>query len=135
MLEWCLKHISRWEMPVKKLNRTLFVAALIVAAMAALSAETRAGGKYESRGRRDPFVPLVGVSDKGGRGGIKGIHTIDDVKLQGIVRGADGVKRAIINGEIMKEGDKIERLSVIFIEDNGVKVKIEETEYELKLYK
>jgi hypothetical protein len=97
--------------------------------------EARAGEHYDSHGRRDPFVPLVGVERSGAKGGVKGITSIDDVVLQGVIMGSDGQKRAIVNGEILSEGDKIDRLSVQSIDNNTVKVKIEEDEYEIKLYK
>lgn len=93
-----------------------------------------AGYGYDSRGRRDPFVPLVGVEKPGSSSGVKGISSVEDINLQGIVSGTGGKKMAVINGEIMEEGDKIDRLSVLSVSDNAVKVKIDDTEYEIKLY-
>ncbi|RKY42968.1 MAG: hypothetical protein DRP85_01180 [Candidatus Makaraimicrobium thalassicum] len=90
--------------------------------------------EYNAFGRRDPFVPLVGVPREGTKGGILGILTIDDVVLQGIVVGPDGARNAIINGEVLKEKDRVERLFVESIGDNTVTVKIDDDRFELKLY-
>lgn len=118
-----------------KFGKTVLYAFVAVALAALGLVEAGAGEHYDSHGRRDPFVPLVGVERSGAKGGVKGITSIDDVVLQGVIMGSDGKNRAIINGEILKEGDKIDRLSVMSIENNTVKVKIEEDEYEIKLYK
>lgn len=109
--------------------------AIVLAASALGAAEIPSVFKYDSKGRRDPFVPLAGVEKAGTKGGIKGVLSIEDVVLQGIVMGADGKRRAIINGEVMKEGDTIEHVSIISVNENGVKLNIEGTEHEVKLYK
>ncbi|MFH1665752.1 MAG: hypothetical protein ABIA77_06380, partial [Candidatus Omnitrophota bacterium] len=54
--------------------------------------------EYNSFGRRDPFVPLVGVPKEGPAGGVGSILAVGDVVLQGVVQGADGEKCAVING-------------------------------------
>ena len=74
--------------------------------------------EYESMGRRDPFVPLVGITGEGHAGGINSILTVEDVSLQGIVVGPDNERNVIINGELLKKGDKRERLSVESIGNN-----------------
>ena len=90
--------------------------------------------KYQSFGRRDPFVPLVGSHSVGYRSGAQNIHTIEDAKLEGVLTSPSGGKCVVINGEIFKEGDKAGELIVEEIRDDGVKVSISEVEYELKLY-
>ncbi len=90
--------------------------------------------EYNSRGRRDPFVSLAGVAKDGTSEGIIGIYSVDDVVLQGIVIGPDGTYNAIINGEVIKAGDRIGRLSVEFVGNNVVEVKIGEMTHKLKLY-
>lgn len=99
------------------------------------AANVKANYRYDSHGRRDPFVPLVGVTERGSQGGVRGILSVDDVSLQGIVTNEDGRMLAVINGELMKEGDRIGRLSIESIGENSVKVKIDEAEFEIKLYK
>lgn len=100
----------------------------------AFSCFAQNAAEYKSFGRRDPFVPLVGTSREGAAGDTWGILTIDDVVLQGIVVSPDGARSVVINGEIMKEGDKKERLFVESITENTVTIVIEEQKHELKLY-
>ena len=89
---------------------------------------------YEAHGRRDPFVPLIGVAESGHMSGARGILTVEDVSLQGIVVGPNGQSAVVINGELMQEGQMIERLLVESIGDNVVVIKIDEEKFYLKLY-
>lgn len=75
--------------------------------------------KYDSEGQRDPFVPLV---SKGGMyvSDAYGISSIKDVRLEGIVWDEPGGSIAIINGEIVKEGQEIGVLKVLKIERDAV---------------
>ncbi len=75
--------------------------------------------EYDAKGKRDPFVPLVSgqgvyVSD------AYGITNIKDIRLEGIVW--DGTKGsiAIVNGEIIREGQEIGSVKVIKIERDAV---------------
>jgi len=90
--------------------------------------------EYNSRGRRDPFVPLVGVGREGGAIGLAGVYSVDDVVLQGIVTGPDGAYNAIMNDEVVKAGKTVGRLSVEAINHNSVTIKIGELTHKLKLY-
>ncbi len=67
--------------------------------------------EYESHGRRDPFVPLIG-QDKAMAAGLSDVTSVEDIKLEGIAIRADGKKTAIMNGEIVKEGDKIGEVEI-----------------------
>jgi hypothetical protein len=86
---------------------TLFIAAMAVFA-GPLHAE---GHKYESFSKRDPFVPLVG-GERQVSSGLDNISSIGDIRLEGIAIGAKGNTRAILNGEIVKENDKIGQLEI-----------------------
>lgn len=88
---------------------------------------------YESFGRRDPFVPLIGVPGAEHKG-IWDVLTIEDVMIQGITVDPDGARKVFINGESMKEGDKKGLLLVESIGNNVVKIKLDEEYHELKLY-
>ena len=90
--------------------------------------------QYDAHGRRDPFVPLIGVAETSSVSGARGILTIDDVSLQGIVTGPNGRRAVVINGELMNEGQRVERLLVESIGDNVVMIKIDEERFYLKLY-
>jgi hypothetical protein len=79
-------------------------------------------------------VPLVGVTKSTSVSGARGILTIEDVSLQGIVMGADGKKGVIINGEIIREGERVDRLFIESIGNNIVTIKIEDDTFKIKLY-
>lgn len=61
--------------------------------------------KYESHGKRDPFVPLVGV-DRPTVSRLEDVTSIADVKLEGIASSPKGNLIAVLNGVMVKEGDK-----------------------------
>ena len=61
--------------------------------------------KYESHGKRDPFVPLVGV-DWPAVSKLEDVTSIADLNLEGIASSPKGSLVAILNGEIVKEGDR-----------------------------
>lgn len=74
---------------------------------------------YSANDKRDPFVPLVSkdgvyVSD------VYGIRGIKDIRLEGIVWEKTKGSIAIINGEIIKEGQEIGSLKVLKIERDAV---------------
>ncbi|MDD4956689.1 MAG: hypothetical protein PHH49_05425 [Candidatus Omnitrophica bacterium] len=98
------------------------------------SHEMSGAEEYEHSDRRDPFVPLVGASRKSTVQGVESVLMVDDVRLQGILMAADGVREAIINGEIMREGTKIGRVTMMTIADNYVTLKIGDDEYIVRLY-
>lgn len=87
---------------------------------------------YDAKGRRDPFIPLVGQE----RSVIAGLETIaspDDLKLEGIATGAGGRQVAIINGQMVKEHDKFGALLIKNITKKSVNVSIEGRDYILTL--
>lgn len=63
------------------------------------------GHQYESRGKRDPFVPLLGQGKASARISLEDVASISDVKLEGIAVNAKGKKVVVLNGELLKEGD------------------------------
>lgn len=77
--------------------------------------------KYESHGKRDPFVPLVGI-DRPTTSKLEDITSITDVKLEGIATGSGGKIVAILNGEIVKEGDKFGDIQVKKITKQSVTI-------------
>ncbi len=86
---------------------------------------------YNSKGKRDPFMPLLGHERQAGS--PEDISTIDDVKLEGIAVQSEGKRIAIINGIVAKEGDKIGALQVNKISPKKVQVVIDGRDYELAL--
>lgn len=61
--------------------------------------------QYEAKGKRDPFVPLVGM-DKPAVARLEDVSSVDDIRLEGIASGAKGAMVAMMNGEQLKVGDK-----------------------------
>ena len=75
--------------------------------------------KYDSKNRRDPFIPLI--SESGGYASdAHEASAVEDIRLEGIVW--DDVKGsiAIINGEIAKEGDSIGAMKILKINKYNV---------------
>ncbi|MGB2705423.1 MAG: hypothetical protein WBC74_00975 [Candidatus Omnitrophota bacterium] len=88
---------------------------------------------YDHRGKRDPFIPLVGVTS-GKIESLEDIMSIEDVSLQGIASDSTGKKAVIINGEMVKEGGGGGRLTVKKILRNEVILAIGDEEYRLSIY-
>jgi hypothetical protein len=88
--------------------------------------------KYESKGKRDPFVPLLG-QEKAKISSLEGITSIQDVNLDGIAIGSGGKSIAILNGQMVKEGSKFGTLQIKKISQKTVRLTIDGNEYTLKL--
>lgn len=93
---------------------------------------------YEQGGRRDPFVPLLGIELAGGK---TGHLSPENLRLIGILWGDRGyyalVKDGLDNGYILKRGDRVAGGQVSEINRQGVTFEIIHagvvTKYELKL--
>jgi len=126
---------------ISRRNKNIFIIAVVLCStvFGPGIARERSGvsfaGEYDSSGRRDPFVPLIGVSKKVGiRNSGETIISIDDVVLQGIVVNPDGTRSAVINGEVISEGDTLEQVLITSIGTNSVIVELNAQKHELKLY-
>ncbi|MCM8795180.1 MAG: hypothetical protein NC928_00595 [Candidatus Omnitrophica bacterium] len=87
---------------------------------------------YDPKGKRDPFIPLVTPDGRllklEQEEGAKGLL------LEGVIYDEHGVSYALVNGEVVKVGDKVDDYQVLKIENNKV-IFIKEaelTEVELK---
>ena len=87
---------------------------------------------YDAKGKRDPFVPLVG-QEKSAGAGLETIASIDELKLEGIATGAGGRQVAIINGRRVKKNDKFGALLIKNISIKSVDISIEGRDYTLTL--
>ena len=75
--------------------------------------------KYNAKGKRDPFVPLI--SESGGYvSDAYEASAVEDIRLEGIVWDDAKGSIAIINGEIVKEGEVIGSIKVLKINKDGV---------------
>lgn len=93
---------------------------------------------YESKGRRDPFVPLMGIEL--GKGKLSHL-SVENLTLIGILWGDRGyfglVKDGVNNGYILKKGSKVAGGQVTQITNKAVIFEIMHagvvTKYELRL--
>lgn len=91
--------------------------------------------EYHSKGRRDPFLPLVGA-DKVTSNGLEDVVSIEDIKLEGITtetKGSVQTRTVILNGEIMQEGGKAGIVEIKEIFKRSVRILIGGKEYSLSL--
>ena len=89
--------------------------------------------RYDSHGKRDPLMPLIGQEKSKGSIAFYEIASIDDVKLEGIAAQASGTNTAIINGELVKSGFKAGEVEIKSITKNSVLLTIGGKEYTVKL--
>lgn len=80
--------------------------------------------RYDSGGRRDPFIPLVGP------GGIVkyGFKAAGQFKVEGIIFDPIEGSYALINGEFIKEGDSIGNAQLISILKDRVVLSVNKDE-------
>ena len=77
------------------------------------------GFKYNAKGRRDPFIPLI--SESGGYASdAYEASAVEDIRLEGIVWDDAKGSIAIINGEIAREGDSIGSIKILKINKDSV---------------
>lgn len=76
------------------------------------------GFTYDSKGKRDPFLPLV--SKEGYLINREADVLATDMNLEGIIYDPSGKSLAIINGQVLKVGDTISNYSIIEIEKHRV---------------
>ena len=88
--------------------------------------------KYESKGKRDPFVLLIG-HEKTKVVGLENIVSLEDINLEGIAIGAGGKNIAILNGQMVKDSDKFGTLQIKKVSRKEVQFSIDGKDYILKL--
>jgi Tfp pilus assembly protein PilP len=95
--------------------------------------------EYKQSGRRDPFVPLLGLQLSGGKGSSH--LSVENLTLVGVLWGDKGyyalVKDGQNKGYILKKGDKVASGSVVQINRQAIVFEIVhagvKTKYELPL--
>lgn len=90
--------------------------------------------KYDSKDRRDPFVPLV---TKEGRitASLITVYSLKDIVLEGIVWDSKGGSIAIINQDILRENDYVGDYQIDRIESDRVVLKKGDKEFVINLRK
>ena len=87
---------------------------------------------YESRGRRDPFIPLI---TKEGRvlTSYAKIASINDIVIEGILYDPRGGSVVIMNDFILKKGDNISDIIIESIEKHSVTLSFKGQEHTFNL--
>ncbi|MFH1593770.1 MAG: hypothetical protein ABID09_03615 [Candidatus Omnitrophota bacterium] len=114
--------------------QVLCLAAIIYGSLIDIAC-AESGYAYDSHGRRDPFVPLVGVAVKRGALTIKDVTAIDDITFQGMALDAKGNRIALLNNEMIQEGQTIGLVTIRKVAGSTVTLTIDENEYNLKVYR
>ena len=91
------------------------------------------GYEYYSKGKRDPFVPLITGTVIKYSLGLQAIETIEDIILEGIILDPHGESIAVLNGEIVKEGDRAYNIEIVKIYYNAVTIKLNEKVHTINL--
>ena len=79
--------------------------------------------KYETGDRRDPFMPPI-VSQKRLSVGLDAVESIEDVKFEGVIYDPIGGSIAVLNSEVVREGDKVNNVEIVRICDDTVILRI-----------
>lgn len=101
---------------VKNFNFALII--LLFCSVVAFAQIEKGGFVYDSKGNRDPLMPLVDA--QGYVVSFASTEGASDLNLEGIVKGQDEGHFAIINSSVFKVGDMIGGYELITIEDTRV---------------
>lgn len=88
--------------------------------------------EYDSHGKRDPFVPLIGI-DRPAISRLEDVTSIADIKFEGIGSMPGGKIAAILNGEIAKEGDRFGDIEIRKITKKTVTIMMGGKNYNIDL--
>jgi hypothetical protein len=92
---------------------------------------------YAAKGRRDPFVPLVGAAGTKTTAakGIEAVETAEELTVEGVLMDADPNKTVVIvNGEVLKLGEGAGNVKVLKIDAKGALFSINGMEAYKQLY-
>jgi hypothetical protein len=117
-----------------KIIPTSIVTLCLIAGIPCAYCETGAHGRfeYESKGKRDPFIPLIGQENPK-ISNLGDITSIEDIRVDGIAMGAGGKNIAILNGQVVKDNDKFGAVCIKRISQKAVQLSIEEKDYTVRL--
>lgn len=87
----------------------------------AMPKEGTSNGVYDSKGNRDPFVPLV-TKEGIYIGDWRTRDLAEELVLEGIVWDPQGESLAIVSGTVVKEGDIFLNLKVLEIRKEGIRL-------------
>ena len=102
--------------------------ALLAAVLLAAGGSPAARAEYQSKGKRDPFIPLL--NSEGQRihppGSEEGKSLgFGNLVLQGIMFDPKAESYAVISGQVVREQEELEGVRIVKIEPDGVTVLVE----------
>ena len=118
-------------------NRALFLALIISAVPVLMAADITCAQeqfKYDSHGKRDPFVPLV-TGAKETLIKLVDVRSIDEISLEGVATGAKGEAVAMLNGEMVRQKTRVGNVEVEKIDKKAITLLVSGVEYKLDLRK
>jgi hypothetical protein len=74
--------------------------------------------KYDDRGRRDPFLPLIGNDVAVTQ--VAYLKSVDDLMIEGILMDPKKGSVVVVNGQVLKEGNYIGGFRIDTINSNKV---------------
>ena len=91
---------------------------------------------YVSKGKRDPFVPLVTTGAKiGTAAGLAAVESLEEVVIEGLMFDANAKNSVVIaNGSVMREGDETGNVKVLQIQPDGAVISVNGVEGFKPLY-
>ena len=90
---------------------------------------------YSAKGRRDPFVQLVGTGAKASAGGLLSVESVEEVSIEGIVVDPNPKQSiVVVNGSVLKEGDEVGSVKVLKIQPDGASFSVNGIEAYKPLY-
>ncbi|MFA6321032.1 MAG: hypothetical protein WCY36_04155 [Candidatus Omnitrophota bacterium] len=114
--------------------RKIFLHGLLIIIIAFAAHSWAEQFKYDSRGKRDPFVPLIGQDKLSNRSiPLSEISSVEDIVLEGIAAQTTGARTALVNGELVKEKFKAGEIEVKKITKNSILIIMGGKEYTIYL--
>ena len=95
----------------------------------ALNAQSVKEFTYDSKGKRDPFVSLIG----GGKDEGADERNAGEYRVEGIIFDPGKESLTVINGKVLKEGDSIGPYKVVKIEKTSVLLSKQDEVFSLRL--
>lgn len=114
------------------IKKTFYIC--ICAVIILLAAFCNVHARQALSGRRDPFVPLVGMAREATGRGLTNVFTVNDIRFEGIASSPSGEKALILNGDIISEGETIGLVEVVNVGNNTAEITVDGVPHTIALY-
>lgn len=95
-------------------------AGVLAAVVCSLFLAAADGLAYDARGKRNPFIPLVTPDGHYLKLDVEETTDEPGLKLEGIIYDKSGISYAVVDGQVVKPGDKVGEYKVLMIEERKV---------------